>query len=96
MRVGVPFRGNPEAGSLESLTSEPRYAKFLDWVHSPPNFPAVSLNGEDQRSAPPITSAMGSRLVHSDAQEINSSIDMRSFVDNRDPSNAVSSLFLLK
>jgi hypothetical protein len=84
MRIGMPFRGVPS-----SLTSDSRYTKYLDWLHSPPDFPAISLNGPDQRSTPPITTAMGARVVMSDAQEVNASPDMRFFVDEQDPSNVI-------
>jgi hypothetical protein len=89
MRGGVPFHGIPESGILESLTSEPRYAKYIDWVHSPPNFPAISLNGADQRSSPPIPTALGNRVVLSGAQEVNAFCSMRMYVDDADKSNAI-------
>ena len=89
MRVGWPFRGVPESGSLESLTAEPRYAKYLDWVNSPPNVPAISLNGADQRCAAPITTAIGNRVVLSGAQELNAGCSMRMYIDDADKSNAI-------
>jgi hypothetical protein len=85
MRIGMPFRGVPSS----SLTSDPRYTKYLDWLHSPPEFPAISLNDPEQRSTPPITTAIGARVVMSDAQEVNASPDMRFFIDDQDSSNAI-------
>ncbi len=84
MRGGVPFRDIPEF-----LASEPKYAKYIDWVHSPPNFPAISLNGSDQRCTPPITTALGNRVVLSGAQEVNDDFSMRMYVDDADKSNAI-------
>ncbi len=89
MRVGMPFRGISESGSVESLTAEPRYAKYLDWVHSPPNFPALSVNRADQRCTAPITTAIGNRVVLSGAQEVNACSSMRMYVDDADKSNAI-------
>ena len=81
MRSGIPFTGPPALG--------PQYKKFADWLHSPPNFSAISLNGERQRSTGPISSALGARIVLSDAQEVNASRDMRLYIDDCDPTNAV-------
>jgi hypothetical protein len=81
MRSGIPFTGPPALG-LE-------YKKFADWLQSPPSFPAISLNGEHQRSTGPMTNALGARIVLSDAQEVNASRDMRLYIDDCDPTNAV-------
>ena len=81
MRSGIPFTGPPALG--------PQYKKFADWLHSPPNFSAISLNREHQRSTGPISSALGARIVLSDAQEVNASRDMRLYIDDCDPTNAV-------
>jgi hypothetical protein len=81
MRSGVPFTGPPALG-LE-------YKKFADWLQSPPNFPAISLNEEHQRSTGPMINALGARIVLSDAQEVNASRDMRLYIDDCDPTNAV-------
>jgi hypothetical protein len=86
MRVGASVR---DTLARPSLAAEPKYKKYLDWVQSPPDFPAISINSSAQRSSGPITSALGARVVMSDAQEMNASADMRLYIDERDPSNAI-------
>jgi hypothetical protein len=87
MRVATPFRA-----ALDSERADPRYSKYLDWLHSPPNFLASSLNGADQRTTPPITEGLATRIVYSDAGELNSNsanFGMRLYVDDKDPSNTI-------
>jgi hypothetical protein len=87
MRTGLPFRG-----FSGSLTSDSRYAKYRDWLHSPPDFAAISLNGLDQQSVPPTAIAMQASVIcdiSRDAQEVNASPDMRFYLDDQNPSNAV-------
>jgi len=86
MRVGTSVR---DTLARPALAAEPKYKKFLDWLQSPPNFSAISLNSATQRSSGPLTSALGTRVVMSDAQEINASAEMRLYVDERDATNAI-------
>jgi hypothetical protein len=86
MHSGFPFRG-----IASSLTSSPRYAKYLDWLHSPPNwfhsppnFAAIRLNDSDQRSNP-----MSLIKLYSEARQANSSCDMRMYLDDRDEHRAI-------
>jgi hypothetical protein len=87
MRVGRPF-----CAALVSELADPRYSNYLEWLHTPPNFLASSLNGADQRTTPPITEALATRIVYSDAGELNSdsaNFGMRLYVDYKDPSNTI-------
>ena len=75
MLVDVPFRG-----IREHEPSEPGYAKYLDWLHSPPHkFNRISSDILDQQSE---KASLRTCLVQSDARKVNASCDMRMYIDN--------------
>jgi len=80
MRAGIPFRTR---GICEQVLSEHGYAKYLDWLQSPPhNFNRISSDILDQQSVSRGSQDVRTCVVRSDAQEVNTSCDMRMYIDS--------------